>query len=491
MNPETSIKLALLLPLIACLSIAVFDKRSNIRELFTLACAGTLLCVVGSLASHVFAGVRPEWLLRFKVVSGLRIAFQVEPLGMLFALVASSLWIVTTVYSIGYMRGHDEQHQTRFFACFAIAIFAAMGAAMAKNMFTLFFFYEILTFSTYPLVTHHGTETARRGGRTYLSILLFTSVSMLLLAIVWTWNVAGTLDFRPGGILSGKADDSLLGVLLALYVFGTGKAALMPFHRWLPAAMVAPTPVSALLHAVAVVKVGVFTVMKVAVYIFGTDLLTRSGISLWLMYMAGGTVLLGSLVALTKDNLKARLAYSTISQLSYIVLGAMLANSMGVLGGSMHIAMHAFGKITLFFCAGAIYVAAHKTEISDMQGIGRRMPVTLFAFFLGSLSVIGLPPFGGSWSKWYLALGAAEAHQYPLIAVLMISSLLNIAYLMPVVIRGFFFAPPDGPERPEIQEAPLLCVIPLSVTALSGVALFIYADTIWRWLEPVASGQPW
>ena len=493
MNPETSetsIILALLLPLIACGFIAVFNKRANIRELFTLVCATALLCVVGSMATRVFAGARPEWSLPFEVVTGLRIAFQVEPLGMLFALVASSLWIVTTVYSIGYMRGHHEQNQTRFFACFAIAIFAAMGAAMAKNMFTLFFFYEVLTFSTYPLVTHHGTDTARRGGRTYLSILLFTSVSLLLLAVVWTWNVAGTLDFRPGGILADKADDSLLAVLLALYVFGTGKAAVMPFHRWLPAAMVAPTPVSALLHAVAVVKVGVFTVMKVTVYIFGTELLAETGISVWLMYMAGATVLLGSLVALTKDNLKARLAYSTISQLSYIVLGAMLANQWGVIGGSMHIAMHAFGKITLFFCAGAIYVAAHKTEISDMQGIGRRMPITLFAFFLGSLSVIGLPPFGGSWSKWYLALGAAEADKYPLIAVLMISSLLNIAYLMPVVVRGFFYPAPDGPEQPEIQEAPLMCVIPLSITALSGVALFVYADVIHNWLIPVTMVQP-
>ena len=214
-----------------------------------------------------------------EVVPGLAMAFQVEPLGMLFALVASGLWIVTTCYSIGYMRAHHEDHQTRFFACFAVAIFAAIGAAMAQNMFTLFFFYELLTLSTYPLVTHHGTETARNGGRTYLGILMFTSVAFLLLAVVWTWNIAGTLDFKPGGILEGKASDRVLFVLLALYVFGTGKAALMPFHRWLPAAMVAPTPVSALLHAVAVVKVGVFTVMKVAVYIFGIDLLSSTGIS--------------------------------------------------------------------------------------------------------------------------------------------------------------------------------------------------------------------
>ena len=486
MTTETAIKLALAIPLIATVLTGLFGKRPNLREMSTLLSAGALFLVVASLAPDVFAGARPSVTL-FEVIPNLTMAFQVEPLGMLFALVASFLWIITTCYSIGYMRAQNEAHQTRFYACFAVAILAAIGAAMAKNMFTLFIFYELLTLSTYPLVTHHGTESAQRGGRTYLGILLFTSVAFLLLAVVWTWNIAGTLDFEPGGILKRTASDRELFVLLTLYAFGIGKAALMPFHRWLPAAMVAPTPVSALLHAVAVVKVGVFTVMKVAVYIFGTDLLTSTWISVPLMYLAGATVLIASLVALTKDNLKARLAYSTVSQLSYIVLGAALANHWGVIGGSMHIAMHAFGKITLFFCAGAIYVATHKTEVSDMRGIGRTMPVTTLAFMVGSFSVIGLPPFGGSWSKWYLAMGAAE-HPFaePLVAVLMISSLLNIAYLMPIAARGFFLTPTDGPERPAIKEAPILCVVPLCVTAAGGLALFFFADNVHQWLIPIA-----
>ncbi|MBC8352388.1 MAG: monovalent cation/H+ antiporter subunit D family protein [Planctomycetes bacterium] len=489
MNPETTIKLALALPLAVVATTVFFGERQrNLRESFTLLGGVALFLAVALLVPAVTSGDRPATTL-FEMIPGLAIAFEVEPLGMLFALVASGLWVVTTCYSIGYMRAHHEEHQTRFFTCFAIAIFAAIGAALAANMFTLFVFYEVLTLSTYPLVTHHGTEAARKGGRTYLGILLFTSVAFLLMAVVWTWMIAGTLDFRPGGILAGKADNTALCALLGLYVFGTGKAALMPFHRWLPAAMVAPTPVSALLHAVAVVKVGVFTVMKVAVYIFGIDLLKTTGISVWLMYVAGATILLASLVALTKNNLKARLAYSTISQLSYIVLGAMLANSWGVIGGSMHIAMHAFGKITLFFCAGAIYITAHKTEISDMRGIGRTMPFTTFAFLLGSLSVIGLPPFGGSWSKWYLALGATEAYQWPLVAVLMISSLLNIAYLMPIVVRGFFFAPVDGPEQPKMNEAPLLCVVPLCVTAVGSLALFFFADDVYQLLLPITLGS--
>jgi multicomponent Na+:H+ antiporter subunit D len=484
-SPETAIVTALVLPFGGTFLALLFDKRPNVRETATLLVAASLLVVVASLLPEVLAGDRPAVSL-FEVIPGLALAFELEPLGLLFALVASGLWLVTTCYSIGYMRGHGESHQTRYYAFFAVAIAGAVGVAMAANLLTLFVFYEVLTLSTYPLVTHHGDEKARRGGRVYLGILLATSIGMLLLAIVWTWMVAGTLDFRVGGILAGKADTMSLVLLLGLYAFGTGKAALMPFHRWLPAAMVAPTPVSALLHAVAVVKAGVFTVLKVAVYIFGIDLLRETQISVWLMYVAGATVLIASLIALRKDNLKARLAYSTVSQLSYIVLGAALAHPWSVIGGGMHIAMHAFGKITLFFCAGAIYVAAHKTEISDMRGIGRIMPVTTFAFLIGSLSVIGLPPMGGAWSKWFLALGAAETHQVVFVAVLMVSSLLNIGYLLPVVVRGFFFAPDRVPDRPRIREAPLFCVVPICVTAAGCVALFFFADDIYRLLRPIA-----
>jgi multicomponent Na+:H+ antiporter subunit D len=483
MSPTSAMLTALALPLGTALITPAFDRRPNVREGMTLLAGMGLFGVVASLLPAVLAGQRPEVVL-FEVMPGLALAFRLEPLGMLFALVASGLWIVTSTYSIGYMRGHGETHQTRYYACFAVAILGALGVALAQNLFTLFIFYELLTLSTYPLVTHHGDEKAMRGGRVYLGVLLTTSIAFLLLAVVWTWSIAGTLEFRPGGILAGKADDGVLAVLLALFAFGTCKAALMPFHRWLPAAMVAPAPVSALLHAVAVVKAGVFTVMKIAVYIFGIDLLHTTGISIWLMYVAAATILLASLIALTKDNLKARLAYSTVSQLSYIVLGAALANRWGVIGGSMHIAMHAFGKITLFFCAGAIYVAAHKTEISQMRGIGRRMPVTTFAFLIGSLSVIGLPPMGGSWSKWYLALGAADAQQLVFVAVLMVSSLLNVAYLMPIAIRGFF-AYPEGEGQAEIREAPLFCVVPLSLTAVGCVALFFFADEIYRLLTPL------
>ena len=492
MTPGHNAALAVVLPALGALGVALAGRWHNLRDGVMLATTGLTFATVLGLLPAVLAGQRPE----FEVVEflpGVALALEVEPLGLLFGLVASGLWIVTALYGIGYLRGLREQHQTRFHACFALAISAALGVAFSRNLFTLFLFYEAITFSTYPLVTHHGTAEAVRAGRVYLGILVGTSVAFFLLAILWTWRLAGSLEFEPGGFLAGTAGSTALALLLALYVFGIGKAAVMPFHRWLPAAMVAPTPVSALLHAVAVVKAGVFSILKIGIYVFGIDFLRETGISEWMMYAASVTILVASIIAIRKDNLKARLAYSTIAQLSYIVLGTALANSSGALGGGMHIAMHAMGKITLFFCAGAIYVAAHKTEISEMNGIGRSMPFTMLAFFLASLSIIGLPPFGGVWSKWYLALGAAEGHQLVFLGVLMASSLLSIAYLMPVVVRAFFREPEPSRDRPDagpqqICEAPLLCVVPLCMTAAGCVALFFFAPAIRSMLLPITGG---
>lgn len=488
MSAGNLILLALAIPLIGAVLILTSRGRPNQRELVTLATGVAMLAVVVSLVPEVFNGGRPGVTL-WEFLPGLAFRFELEPLGMMFACIASGLWVVNSIYSIGYMRAHNEPNQTRFYACFALAIFAAFGVATAGNMLTLFFFYEVLTITTYPLVTHSGSAEAKRAGRTYLGLLLGTSIGLQLIAIIWTWYATGTLDFRDGGILDGAIQGPLVGLLLFLYMYGIGKAALMPVHRWLPAAMVAPTPVSALLHAVAVVKAGVFTVVKVIVYIFGADFLRDSGTADWLMYIAGATVLLASFVAMTKDNLKARLAYSTVSQLSYIILGAALFTPLSIVGASMHIAMHAMGKITLFFCAGAIYVASGKTLVSDMKGIGRVMPVTLFAFLIGSLSVIGLPPLGGAWSKYYLALGAVNSGELVFVAVLMISSLLNIAYLLPVVGRGFFSSPDDaGHARPAIKEAPVFCLIALCLTAAGCIVLFFQADRLYQLLRPIGGG---
>jgi multicomponent Na+:H+ antiporter subunit D len=484
MELQTTLLLwALILPTVGALGVVAFGRWPNLRDSWTVVIGILTFCCVAGLVGPVMEGARPSLLLP-NWMPGLGLGFEVEPLGLLFGLVASGLWILTSLYGFGYMRGHKEINQTRFFTCFALAITAALGIAFAGDLVTLFLFYEILTFSTYPLVTHAGTEAAVRAGRLYLGILVSTSVLFLLFAILWTSSLSDTLHFTPGGILDGKISGMSAGLLLLLFAYGVGKAALMPFHRWLPAAMVAPTPVSALLHAVAVVKAGVFTVLKISIYVFGIDFLSADGLSDILMVIAAVTILAASIRALTLDNLKARLAYSTISQLSYIVLGAALATSAAAMGAGLHILMHALGKITLFFVAGAVYVVAHKTEVSQLDGIGRRMPFTFAAYCIASLSIIGLPPFGGAWSKWFLVTGAFDAGEPWMAVVFMLSSLLSIGYLMPIVVRAFFRPLPEG-EDDGVKEAPLLMLLPICTTALACFAIFFYADEVYRLLAPV------
>jgi len=371
------------------------------------------------------------------------------------------------------MRGNKESKQTRFYVFFALSLAATIGIAFAANLFTLFLFYEALTLSTYPLVSHKGDEKTVRSARVYLGILLLTSIGLLLPAIIWTYFVAGTGDFTPGGILQGQLEGPALGLLLGLFVFGIGKAAVMPVHRWLPAAMVAPTPVSALLHAVAVVKAGVFTVTKVIVYIFGVDYLFAEPSSSWLLYAAAFTVVAASLVALRQKNLKRLLAYSTVAQLSYVVMASAILKPLAEIGASLHMVAHAFGKITLFFAAGAIYTAAKKTEIGQLAGIGRRMPWTMTAFTIGALSMIGVPPTGGFVSKWYILAGAFQSDNYLAIATIIASTILNAAYFLPIIFAAWF-GREAADNKLEHGEAPLTMVIALTVTAALTIGLFIF-----------------
>ena len=478
--------IAAVIPLAGALAIALAGRWPNLREGATFATGAVLLAATASLWPAVAAGERPRFV-ALAVSPELELAFEVEPLGLLFATVASALWLVTSLYSLGYMRALAEHAQTRFYACFAVSLGAAVGVAFAANMFTLFACYEVLTLATWPLVTHHGDGAARRGGRVYLLLLLGSSIAFLLPAMVWTQAVAGTLDFRPGGVLGGRIAPGAAGLLLALYVFGIAKAATMPLHRWLPAAMVAPTPVSALLHAVAVVKAGVFSIAKVAIYLFGPDLLAETAGSRWLMYLAALGIVVAAIVAGRQDNLKARLAWSTVSQLSYVTLGAMMANAPATLGAGLHIAMHAAAKITLFFCAGAILVASGKTRVSELDGIGRRMPITMAAFTVASLGIVGLPPAGGVWSKWQLALGALEAGEGLLLAALLLGSMLSFGYLVPICVRAFYHAPASPSER-GIREAPWPCTAAIALGALLVLGLFGVPDLLYRFLEPLAAG---
>lgn len=475
MTGGSLIALALCLPLLAALAIWFVGNSPNQRDAVTLITAAALFLVVLAILPLVLAEL-PVELELLAPVPGLKIAFAVEPLGMIFAGVASFLWIVNSIFSIGYMRGNKEPRQTRFYVCFAIAIGATMGLAFAENLFTLFICYEILTLSTYPLVTHHKNDEARQAGRTYLGILLGSSIVLFLPAIIATWVFTNTLSFATGGIMTGKVPHVVGSVLLLLYLYGIGKAALMPIHRWLPAAMVAPTPVSALLHAVAVVKAGVFTIVKVAVYIFGLDYLRELALADIALYLAGFTIIVASIVALRQDNLKRRLAYSTVSQLSYVIMAALILSPLSTIGAALHLAVHAFGKITLFMAAGAIYTAAHKINVSQLDGIGKRMPWTMGAFAIGALSMIGLPPAGGFLSKWYILLGALEAEQMFALAVIVGSTLLNAAYFLPIVYAAFLKPEATDAHDHEHGEAPLPIVIALVITASATVLLFFFPD---------------
>jgi multicomponent Na+:H+ antiporter subunit D len=489
MTGVSLIALALLAPAATGVLVPLFSTRPNVREATTLVGSVALFAVILLLLAEVLAGGRPS-LRIFEILPGLAVAFAVEPLGMLFATVASGLWIVNSLYSIGYMRAEQAPRQTSFYVCFAFAIAASMGIALAGNLFTLFLFYETLTLVTYPLVTHRATPEAMRAGRLYLLMLLGSSTLLLLPAIAWTGIAAGTLDFVPGGILAGKISDGAMAVLLGLFVFGVAKAAVMPMHFWLPAAMVAPTPVSALLHAVAVVKAGVFTIVKVIVYIFGIDTLTRTGSGDWLVYVAGITVIVASLIALRQDNLKRRLAYSTISQLSYVVLGAALLTPIALLGAAIHIAAHAVSKITLFFAAGSIHVGAHVDDISKMDGVGRRMPWTMGAFAVGSLSMIGVPPTAGFLGKWFILIGALAVQQWFAVAVIVVSTILNAGYFLPIVYRAFALAPPQSGKHANDggREAPWPIVVALTATAVMTILLFFFPSVPYRLATALVSG---
>jgi multicomponent Na+:H+ antiporter subunit D len=471
--------LAILVSAVGALLIAgTGEHRPNLREFWSVAAGVLKVALVVSMIPAVLAGRTPECVL-FRMLPGVELAFRVDAFGLLFALGASLLWIATSFYSIGYMRSLGEHAQTRYFACFALALSATTGVAFSANLFTLFLFYEALTLVTYPLVGHKGTPEAKAGARKYIIYLLGAAKVLLMAAIILTYNVAGTLEFRKGGILPAStvaAEPMLLSIVFGLFLFGFAKNAVMPLHSWLPAAMVAPTPVSALLHAVAVVKTGVFATLRVFLFVFGPEAMRQLGADNLALGVASVTILGGSLLALGQDNLKARLAFSTVSQLSYIVLGGALLTASGVLGGIAHVTNHAVSKITLFLCAGSIYVSTHKTEISQMSGLAKQMPWTMAAFAVASVSLVGIPPASGFVSKWYLALGSVERGSAWLLGVLLASSLLNAAYLGPVVYTAYFGEAPDaGPHK--VYEVPWM-VIPLVLTALVSLLLGVYPDPV-------------
>ena len=468
--------LAVLVAALGALLIAFTgERRANLREFWSVAAGVAMFGLIASMIPEVLAGRTPECRL-FTILPGIELAFRADAFGLLFASGASLLWILTSFYSIGYMRSLKEHSQTRYFSCFALALSATIGVAFSANLFTLFLFYEALTLVTYPLVGHKETVEARAGARKYVIYLLGAAKVFLIAAIILTYNVTGNLEFRTGGIFPAAQVTEQPGLLLLIFVFflfGFAKNALMPLHSWLPAAMVAPTPVSALLHAVAVVKTGVFSTLRVFLFVFGLPTMRELGADQLALVAASVTILAGSLLALGQDNLKARLAFSTVSQLSYIILGAALLNSNGMLGGIAHITNHAVSKITLFFCAGSIYVSTHKTEISQLSGLAKRMPWTMAAFGLSSLSIVGIPLTSGFVSKWYLALGAVDRQSLALLSVLLVSSLLSATYLGQILYKSYFETEKEPQDHHDVREVRWI-VAPLAISSAASVLLGLY-----------------
>jgi multicomponent Na+:H+ antiporter subunit D len=480
---------ALLTPLIGALVVMRCGKHPDLREGVSVVASVSMFCLVLSMIPDVLAGNRLVYNL-FNILPGLTITLRADGLSMVFAIVSSFLWMLAVFYSMGYMRALKEHAQTRFNACFALALFGAIGVAFSDNLFTMYLFYEIVSVCTYPLVAHHQDKESYSGARKYIIYLTTTAKGLLLPAMILIYVMTGTLDFADNittGIFPADASSALVTMLYIFCLLGFAKSGIMPLHNWLPSAMVAPTPVSALLHAVAVVKVGVFSTVRVMLYVFGTSTMTALNLGIPTAYFVSFTILAASIIALSKDNLKARLAYSTVSQLSYIILGVALLTTSGIHGGLIHIANHAFAKITLFFCAGAIYVASRKKNISEMSGLGRTMPFTFTCFAIASLSMIGVPPVAGFVTKWKLLMGALqmEAHYIGIILILLTSTLLNVAYFAPVTIKAFFGKPPSGEKFEGIKEAPLAMLVPLMLAAFISVLIGIFPGFMMYFVKAV------
>ncbi len=460
------------------------EERVRTRTVLNLTGAVVKLVLVGWMLWGVYNGHHYE--MRLPLLPGLELVLRAGPLALLFVSLSAVLWLVTTVYAIGYLEG--SPHRSRFFGFFSLCVTATVGVALAGNLITFLVFYELLTLTTYPLVVHRGTEVARRAGQSYLIYTIFGG-SLLLLGTVWLYVLTGTLEFTPRGFLDTVATEhhSALVVIFALLVAGFGvKAALIPLHGWLPQAMVAPAPVSALLHAVAVVKAGAFGIVRLVYEVFGVEFAAILGVTGPLAWLAAATIIYGSLRALFQDNLKRRLAYSTVSQVSYITLGVAIAGPVAAIGGVVHLVHQGLMKITLFFCAGNLAETLGIHKISEMDGVGRRMPWTMVAFTIGAFGMIGAPPVAGFVSKWYLGLGALEVGQGWVVIVLAGSSLLNAAYFLPILYRAWFREPPHvWPQERDFggKETAWALLLPSLATAAMALAAGLMAAGSYSPLE--------
>ncbi len=453
------------------------EERVATRTTLNLGGALLKLVLVGVMVWGVFHGQHYE--ARLPLLPGLDLVLRADPLSMLFIVLSAGLWLLTTIYAIGYLEG--SPHRSRFFGFFSLCVTATVGVALAGNLITFLIFYELLTLATYPLIVHRGTEVARQAGRTYLTYTI-AGGTLLLVGTVWLYGLTGSLEFTHRGFVAGLIDThrASLIVIFVLLIAGLGvKATLLPFHGWLPQAMVAPAPVSALLHAVAVVKAGAFGIVRVVNDVYGVEVAADLGVTGPLAALAAVTIIYGSARALFQDDLKRRLAFSTVSQVSYIALGIAVVGPIATIGGLVHLVHQGVMKITLFFCAGNFAETLGIHKVSEMNGVGRRMPWTMAAFTIGALGMIGVPPLAGFITKWYLGLGALEAGQNWVIFVLAGSSLLNAGYFLPILYAAWFKAPPiSWPDERAYggRETAWALLAPPVVTALLTLAVGLLAS---------------
>jgi len=484
--------------LTAVLIFALGEHRHAARSRVNLAGAALTGTAVLAAAAAALAGAPDAYPSVGIALLDIGFSLRADMLGTLFAVVAGVLWLITTVYAIGYMSHASDR--ARFFGFFSVCVGSAIGIALSANLLTFFIFYEILTLATYPLVIHSGTPAALKGGRTYLTYAL-PAGGALAVGVVWLNLIAGPVEFTAGGsldpVLASTHAGSLI-VIFALLMLGLGvKAALFPLHGWLPAAMVAPAPVSSLLHAVAVVKAGVFGIARVVLEVYG-PLGRDLGVTQVLAVLAGFTIIFGSVRAIAQDDFKKRLAFSTIAQLSYITLGVALASPIAIAGGIAHLAHHAAMKITMFFTAGAVAEEVKAYRVSEFDGLGKRMPLTMTAFSLAAIGIVGVPPVAGFTSKWLLGVGGVDAGAGWVIAVLGISSVLNAAYFFPIIHRAWFRTPkPEWAHGPASgkPEGDMRMIVPLVITAAIGLAMGVFAGmdlSPASWAQAIAGWEfPW
>lgn len=469
------------------------DAYKRLRLAVNSASIALNLAFVFELVRGVLAG--ESFATKIELLPGVSLSLRADPMSLLFLCLSAALWLLTTIYALGYLR--DSAHQSRFFGFFSICVGCTSGIALAGNLLTMLYFYELLTLSTWPLVVHRGTDKAIRGGRIYLIYTLLGSAALVVGAI-WLRTLVGPVSFEPGGLLAdlpAMARASQVGIFVLL-ILGFGvKAAMFPLHGWLPQAMVAPAPVSALLHAVAVVKAGAFGITRIIYEVYGIDYCQDAGLLVPIAVLASITILYGSTRAIYQDDLKRRLAFSTVSQVSYIALGIAVFGPLGSLGGLVHLVHQGIMKITLFFCAGNLAETKGIHKVSEMAGVGRKMPWTMGAFSVAALGMIGIPPLAGFVSKWYLGSGAIAAGMYWVIAVLIASATLNAMYFLPILYTAWFgkneaaqphhahaaggHGPADDHAHLTPGEAPIALLIPPLVTALAVILAGVFANSPW------------